>query len=471
MYVIRWSIFIVLLSVNISCEEKAAPAIPEYIDCSNWVGWSNQSGVQCGLIEVPEDHENPLGKKIKIAFAKKRGDEGSSGHPTIYLTGGPGQDALSNMNRFQRDNLLQVGDVILVDQRGMGKSGALPDLGEATLDILAADLSLDQEQEEMAILMDSVRLYIGSKSIDLTKYNTTQNALDIGILMEALGYEKYNLWGGSYGTKLGAYIMKYFPDKIHASVLTAPAALDNQALENRFPDFVNALDELFKLCGKNPECKTQHENLRIATMRTLQNLKGKPMVITLADRRFTVNPQDAVFLIRYMLYRSDADQLLSDFVRALETENISEVERICNNAMAVFKGVNTTAFYSFCAYEEFSDETLENIELHIKSSDILSVAGLGWFQAFIPGMVNWHSGRIGEDEHKIENIEVPTLVITNTYDPVTPARNSEMFLQAIPGCQILNLGNFGHGAFTPCTAKIRREFLMNPGREIDESCL
>ncbi len=172
-----------------------------------------------------------------------------------------------------------------------------------------------------------------------------------------------------------------------------------------------------------------------------------------------------------MLYKANADELLSDFVTAVMGGDISEIERTCGNALSVFYGVNTTTFYSFNAYEEFSDNTVNNIQSHVDSSDILSGSGLGWFQSFIPEMVNWHDGRATTEEKQLQNIQVPTLVVTNTFDPVTPARNSELFVNAIPSCQVINLGNFGHGTFTTCMAKIRRAFLLNPQDEIDESCL
>lgn len=454
-----------------SCNSKPIRQNVEYIDCLSWENWSNDSRVRCGFVIVPEDHSNPEGREIKIAFAIKKGDEGSSGHPTIYLSGGPGGITLRNMDRFKRDDLTQVGDVILVDQRGMGKSSALPDLSEATIDVLAQDLNAEEERKSLGLLMDSAKMQMKNMGIDLSKYNSTQNALDFGVLMDALEYPKYNLWGASYGTKLGIYIMKHFPEKIHASALTAPATLDNQAIENRFPDFIAALGKLFAQCTSNPACIDRHEDIEAETIATLQLLKEEPITVNLAGRQFTINPQDAVFLIRYMLYRPNADELLSDFIIAVKEGNTSEIERTCGSALGVFTGVNTTAFYSFNAYEEFSEQTVENINSHVATSGVLSVAGLGWFQSFVPELAKWHNGRATDKDKRLENIQVPTLVITNTFDPVTPGKNSKLFEDAIPICQVLNLGGFGHGAFTPCTSKIRRNFLLNPGTEIDKSCL
>lgn len=464
----RLSLSIVLFTF-ISCVQNTNIK-PEFIPCDTLTGWENESGERCGYLTVPENHYKPDGRKIKIAFAIKKGSNDASGIPTIYLTGGPGEPALSIKQRFYRDDLLSIGDVILLDQRGMGLSTPLERLDQIIIGILAQDLTMEQERLEVIRTMRDMKKQLISEGIDLSMYNTIQNARDVGALMNALGYKQYNLWGGSYGTKLGAYVMKYFPEKIHAAALTAPATLNNTALVSRIPDFTNALEALINKCPNDPDCANKHPDLRSDILMVLNELESDPVTISLVDRPFTINPQDAVFLIRYLLYRSNGDQLVSQFIIALKEKNIEALQNLSSNAYAVIQQINLTAFYSFEAYEEFGPSTIDDLNQAISKSEIVSIAGLAWFQSFIPALGEWHSGRVTNEENELKNIQVPTVVIANAFDPSTPSKYALMFDQAIDPCYIINLKKFGHGAFGPCMAKIRREFLQDPNKPIDEEC-
>ncbi|MEQ9424960.1 MAG: alpha/beta fold hydrolase [Cyclobacteriaceae bacterium] len=464
-------LLLIIIPALVSCQSSDEAKVPiEYIDCSTWENWNAEDGLQCGFIMVPENHSEPNGKQIQLAFAVKKG-KSDTGYPSFQLSGGPGGDAMRNMNRFQRDSLLEIGDIILVDQRGMGKSSELPDMGADVIEILAEDLTLSEESIAQGRLMDSARQVMKGRGVNPSNYNSTQNALDFGVLMDALGYEKYNLWGGSYGTKLGVYIMKHFPDRINAAVLTAPATLDNRALENRFPDLVNSLEKLLAHCAEDPECSAQYPNLSDSLFAAISKLKVEPLVMNLDEGDFIINPQDAIFLVRYMLYRPNAIELITGFIDAVNSNKPESIIPIYRTSITVFNGINTSTFYSFNAYEEFSDESMENINKHIANSRWLSEFGLAWFQTFIPHLSRLVDVRASEADKTLEGITVPTLVVTNSFDPVTPPENAEMFVKAIPGAQVLNSGNFGHGIFSNCMAKIRRGFLLDPKRAIDDSCL
>ena len=258
---VLYHFFIIPCIVITGCNNKQNTVL-DYIDCSTWDGWTNNNGVKCGFLTVPEDHDKQDDRKIRIAFAIKKGTRDNISPPVLYLTGGPGGRALNNMRRFETDSLLEIGDVILVDQRGIGYSSALPDIGETSFEILADDLSREEERQLVRESITTWMTLITNEGIDLGKYNSYQSAKDFGMLMDALDYEKYNIWAGSYGTRLSAVIMKYFPEKINAAVLTSPAPLDNNALVNRIPAFENSLSSLFAECKENPQCAKRHKDLK-----------------------------------------------------------------------------------------------------------------------------------------------------------------------------------------------------------------
>lgn len=463
-------IFLTLISISLFFSCKVESKI-EYCECATWENWENSDDVQCGFLTVPEDHSKPMGKSIQIAFAIfKTTNKNDETVPVVILTGGPGGRSLYSPKRWIDHESRAIGDLIVVEQRGIGLSSPLPDISETFIDIIAADASSEEEKRITQKAMSDKVAEIQALGIDLSKYNTTQNAKDIGMLMDALPYDNYNLYGTSYGTKLGIMTMKYFSSKIHAAILDGPAILNNTALESRFPDLIRAFNKLYEQCAADSVCSAAHPNLRAETIAAIQSLRDNPITVRLLDRNFTINPQDAVFFIRYLFYRADAFETAPKFVQAINERDTMVVRQLGEVPAKMLKGANTSAFFSFNAYEEFSENTPTNVQAFMQSNPELA-EGLAWFQAFIPALVQWHDGRVSQEENVLENIPVPTLIITNDFDPVTPPHNTQLFEDALLHEQVVRINQFGHGARGKCISTIRTKFLLNPEEKIDGKCL
>ncbi|MDX1407464.1 MAG: hypothetical protein R3330_05005, partial [Saprospiraceae bacterium] len=177
-----------LLFAVISCpaQTRESPSIASCA-CSDWPNWEDRDGVTCHYLTVPEDHDNPDGTSIRIAFAIFRGTGQNTGNiPTVILTGGPGGRALGGIDWWFDDDLRALGDLIVVEQRGIGLSSPLPDVGQRTFEILAADLTSEEEKAQTRALMQENAREIKAAGIDVTKYNSSQNARDFGVLMHTL---------------------------------------------------------------------------------------------------------------------------------------------------------------------------------------------------------------------------------------------------------------------------------------------
>ncbi len=462
-------LLILIIALIWSCD-KPTDAIT-YCDCASWENWKNDPDIKCGFITVPEDHDKPMGKTIQIAFAifnsKCKSDNPV---PVVILTRGPGGRALASPDRWINHESRQVGDVIVVEQRGIGLSSPLPDISETFINIIAADASSEEEKAITLNAMQEKVAEIKALGINLSKYNSTQNAKDIGALMNALPYEKYNLYGTYYGTKLGIMTMKYFPSKIGAAILDGPTILNNTALEARFPHLIRAFNQLYEDCANDPACSAAHPDLQAETIEAIQSLKEKPFTVRLLDRDFTLNPQDAVFFIRYLFYKADAFETVPRFVHAINVRDTAVVEELGDFPARMLKGANNSTFFSFTAYEEYSENTPSNVQAFMKSNPELA-EGMAWFQAFIPALVQWHDGRVSQEETKLENIAVPTLIITNDLDPLMPPHNTKLFEDALLNEHVIKVNSFEAEAEGDCISHIRTNFLLDPTGKIDTTCL
>ncbi|HCM46930.1 MAG TPA: alpha/beta hydrolase, partial [Colwellia sp.] len=157
-----------------------------------------RSQVKCGKLKVLENYQKPEGEKISINFAVLPAiDDSEYKTPLMFLAGGPGQAATELamlLNRAFRE-VRKTRDIILVDQRGTGKSHPLScDLEEegSVYNMLTKDFKASDVNE-------CVSQFEG----DLSQYNSENAIRDFDAVREALGHAKINIYGGSYGTRAG----------------------------------------------------------------------------------------------------------------------------------------------------------------------------------------------------------------------------------------------------------------------------
>jgi hypothetical protein len=136
-------------------ETETVPPLPvgmgefTYGDCPLPV---DDTRIECGILVVPEDREDPNSRDISLAVAIVRSVSGSSQVPLVYLEGGPGASAVDGVNELWLDTpFVQDRDVILFDQRGAGYS--LPSLNCVEYDEVGGQGVVDYE-EDMALLED-----------------------------------------------------------------------------------------------------------------------------------------------------------------------------------------------------------------------------------------------------------------------------------------------------------------------------
>ena len=182
-----------------------------------------------GEIMVPENRADPDSRTIPIRFVRLESRAESPEAPIVYLAGGPGGAGTAAM-RGQRwllfDRLRDVADVIVLDQRGTGLSDVVPE----------CESSVQIPPDTAATREHYVRLYQAAmeeclgfweeEGVDVRGYTTWESAADIDAVREALGAERVNLLGISYGTHLALATLKRFPDRVDRLVLASAEGLD-----------------------------------------------------------------------------------------------------------------------------------------------------------------------------------------------------------------------------------------------------
>jgi pimeloyl-ACP methyl ester carboxylesterase len=231
--------------------------------------------LRCLKLAVPLDPGMPgrtLQLHVTIAPSLR---EGARPDPLFVLAGGPGEagsEVLSILNTALR-RVRATRDIVFIDQRGTGLSGKLE--CESSPD---DDTRLSDDEADAAL-----RRCITASRAPFAAYTTAHAARDIEQVRRALGYGKINLWGGSYGTRLGQAYARAYPGSVRSMILDAVAAPD-QVIPAGGRDSQAALDKLFTQCEADAACRKAYPGLRGEFDGLVARL-DKGVNISLADPR------------------------------------------------------------------------------------------------------------------------------------------------------------------------------------------
>ncbi|MDH3697066.1 MAG: alpha/beta hydrolase [Flavobacteriaceae bacterium] len=444
------------------------------LDNLDWL--PDSEDVQAGAILVPENHDDPGGKKIQITYVVlKTKDTTSSAYPMIYFSGGPGGNTIGPgmVNFLSEQPIGGARDIILFDQRGIGYSSALPDMSFEAFDIMAKDANEDEELELTREMILDYKKMCEDQNISLAHYNTIQNAKDVGMLFAHLGYEKYNLFGGSYGTRLGRVVQDMFPDYVYSSILDSPAPLSGDFLLNRLDSYSLALSRIFDYCENNTECKSQYPKLKDDYFKAISILDKTPLNVSMNDSLSVyINAQDGVYLLRRLLYQDNSREKAPELIHAFINGGGEVINEVLNFEYQLTGGLNLSMLLSVEKYENFNpSNTAQVIEEHYKKHPLIPVK-MGFFDAFYQAGKDWHTNIMPIAERKFQVSDLPTLVFVNQFDPVTPPVNGYLFKEKLSNCTLLVLDEGGHGGGNrECKNQVVIDFMNDPFKKLDISCL
>jgi pimeloyl-ACP methyl ester carboxylesterase len=468
---IGFCIAILLITIACQTQNNIVSVEPEGLD---WLPDSKE--FKAGAILVPENHDNPDGKKIQITYVVlKSKDSLSSEFPMIFFSGGPGGNTIGpGMIQFLKEHPLRnERDIILFDQRGIGYSSAMPDMSFDAFDIMAKDAN---EEEELALTASMITKYkkmCEEQEIRPEYYNTIQNARDVGMLFRHLGYEKYNLFGGSYGTRIARVVQDMFPEYIHSSVLDSPSPLSGDFLLNRLDSYSLALGRIFEYCETDPECKEEYPGLKEEYFKAISILEEQPLKTSLNDSiNVTINAQDGIYLLRRLLYQSNSREKAPELIKAFVDGGGEVINEVLSFEYQLTGGLNLTMLLSVEKYENFNPaNTPEVISENYNKYPLIPVK-LGFFDAFYIAGANWHSNNLPMEDRKFQDSDVPTLIFVNRFDPVTPPKNGVLFQENLTNGTLLILDEGGHGGGNQeCKDQVMINFMNQPNAELDVSCL
>jgi pimeloyl-ACP methyl ester carboxylesterase len=423
----------------------------------------SEEPLRCAGVPVALDYAAPGAAKLTLHVTVAPAfRESARPDPLFVLAGGPGEagsDVLPLLNNtFRRTRATR--DIVFIDQRGTGLSGKLD------CDSQPGEESMTEQQLEAA-----VRACIGRMKTNFAAYTTANAARDIEQVRIALGYDRINVWGGSYGTRLGQAYARAFPAKLRALVLDGVAAPD-QVIPAGGRDSEAALDALFRQCAAEPTCQRAFPAVRAEFAALVDKVAAGKVKIAIADPRTAAPVQltmtSARFLgtIHSILY-APADSRRLPYLVHSAAQGRWEPFVARGNVAADFSADGSNALVLHLAVICAEDFPRLTPLLRAEDGALLTAPMLqrlpGLCAAMnVPPVALTAPARI----------EAPVLMLSGALDPVTPPRRAEAAGKHMARAQHLVVTNAGHGiSQLGCTPRLLREFLDRPDLQVQAGCL
>jgi pimeloyl-ACP methyl ester carboxylesterase len=382
---------------------------------------------QCGTVSVPEDHSQPGGRRIELAVAWVPSENEAEGDPVFMLAGGPGQSAKDSYPTVApafREVLRKRG-VLLVDQRGTGGSSPLVCRDEHGKSAISERLDDDAAT---AAAFASKCLEELRKTTDPRFYTTTDAIQDLDDVRAAIGADQINLLGISYGTRVAQQYLRRYPERVRSVVLDGVVPNVLVLGSEHAKNLEAALELHFGRCRADETCNGRLGDPRLQLDALAAELRAKPRGVTYRDamtgeqksgeltfahlasvvRLFTYAPAVAAML---PLVLHEAAHGRGDVLMAQSQLLVSQVSDQIMHGMQL----------SVMCTEDAAG-------LSADPSDADTVLGTEFVEFSLAQCAVWPKGEMPADFHAPVRGEVPVLLFSGEFDPVTPPRYGDAVL-------------------------------------------
>lgn len=429
--------------------------------------------IKCAKVSVFEDREAKQGRKIDIhvAILPAKSDR-KKPDPVFIFAGGPGQSAievgprvLPALGRLNRER-----DLVFVDQRGTGKSNKLACKMEDkdSMEGFGGDAEVRRFMEEC--------LAEAQKHADPKLYTTTLALQDLDDVRKALGYDKINLWGASYGTRAAFEYVRRYPQHTRTATLDGMAPFDIALPLSFIPDSHASLDSLLKACAKEAACAKTFPNLEADMTELVKKLDATPHRITIRHPRtgeptkIRVSGMLVLGGIRGAMYGANVASAVPAAIEAAKADDFGPLA-------ALGMAVGGSIMDELAIGMHLSVVCAEDWPL-VQQRTASGVQKVGLYgEELIKDHRNmcavWPQGKIPADFHAPVKSDVPILLLSGGIDPATPPRHAEAVLPGLSRAKHVVAPNIGHGVSAQgCAPELIKRFVDDGNADkVDGACL
>ncbi|MCA2986993.1 MAG: alpha/beta fold hydrolase [Gemmatimonas sp.] len=417
-------------------------------------GLTEGTTVRCGTLTVPENHAVPNGKTIQLSVLILKGTTTVTKDPIVHLQGGPGGNygnyASVLGGEFGLGTSRATGrEVVFFDQRGTGES--------------KPSLTCKDNEDIPACLR---RLQAAGS--DLAAYNSEESARDVETLRKALGYEKLNLYGQSYGTVLAQTVMRLFPSSVRTAMLEGVSSIPFDAQLPSSPKALeSALGRVFEECAADAACRAAYpspardlDDIVRAAATAGEDPSGIVRVLT-ALTQFAQGASYVPYALRALA--TGDQQKLAALVPVLEQAEDYETAVQQTLALGALIAVNCYDYGPLATTARWNA-----VNGGARPAFRTAIPEQPLPCALLP------TSRVSEAHRSPFASSIPTLLISGSHDSNTPKETADALAPSLSKAYKVVVPGWGHVLLAfgeTCSTNIFREFIRDPARVPNTSCL
>ena len=450
--------------------------------------------VTCGYLTVPEDRGKPDGRTIRLAVAIFKAANAAPGEPPlVWLEGGPGGASIEPMAKVLTGpegrivlpgrSLVADRDLVLFDQRGTGFSQpslACPDLAPF------ANPAADPAPSRAAALAAQVtavlacRDRLAAEGVDLAAYTSVENAADVNDLRVALGYDRVNLYGVSYGTRLALTVMRDFPQTVRSAVLDSAVPLQADLYADAFTSAQRAFDLLFRGCAADAACARAYPDLDAVFYALIARLNADPVQttsrnpLTREESPAIITGDSMAVAMFELLYYTPVLPLAPALIYNIRDGNLDTFMLLLSQ-IAENSQISHAMHYSVQCGEEAPFNSPAEVAAGRQAArpELAQALGAVFGDQTATVCGAWPARPPNPVETAPAQSAVPTLVLSGSNDPITPPAYAELAAATLPNSYVFTFPAVGHGALLSlqtCPYDITWAFWKNPTARPDGGC-
>jgi len=398
----------------------------------------------CGSVRRALDPARPAGPAIDVHFAvlpalapNKRPD------PVFFFAGGPGQSAIDLAGSVSRllGRVSNRRDIVLIDQRGTGRSAPLKCSEESPMRPLREQVDTARQQAELAACLRQLQALPHG---DLRHYTTWVAMQDADAVRQALGATRIDLVGVSYGTRAALDYQRQFPANVRRAVLDGVAPPDMALPASSSTDNQAALDALWAACEADAACRRRFPALRGSWQRLLDSLPRKAVVahpMTGQPETLSFTREMVLGLVRQPLY---APTLASALPLAVSEAADGRFGALVGLGTALGSGRRGQGLAAGMHFSVVCAEDLPGVPAATdRPGADFGDSFAGLYQRVC---ADWPRGAVPPAFYTLPPAPAATLLLSGAIDPATPPRHADRVARAL-GAKALHVvvPNAGHG--------------------------
>jgi pimeloyl-ACP methyl ester carboxylesterase len=386
----------------------------------------NQPPLRCGHLAVPENWERPQGRKIELNVVVVPAAGPVTLPPLYDFPGGPGIAEANSADFWLTAGAIHRAhrDIVLIDQRGTGGSHAL------TCALPFSD-PFDEMFPPAAVRRCRAEL---SKDADLTQYSTDAAVRDVDAVRAALGHERIDVSGLSYGTRFAQAYALAHPERVRAMALISTVPPDMRLPQEFAADAQRVVDRLLDECMSDAACAQAFPHVREEWGALRSRLARSP---TKFDARSVV-PGAFWEAFRGRLAVTELQRQIPWLIHALADGDKGSALTLLHSEDPPF----------FATGLLLSIECPEDT-LHLSATERAN-NGAGTFlgnyrvQRQYAACEAWGVPRRQSAYRKTKALATPTLLVVGELDDVTPPDATERARRTLPNSHVVRIPLLGH---------------------------